>query len=111
MARPKLTEEEKANRLKAKEAGEKDIEIRDNIRIYFSPLQFARLRDMHKQGGPLPGEQIRIAVDAYHRELIASGEYVPSESATPEGARAAWMERQAKKRAGAGKADEIGEDI
>ena len=111
MARPRLTDEQKAERLRAKEAGEKDIEIRDNIRIYFSPLQFAKLRDFHKQGGPLPGEQIRLAVDAYHRELIASREYVPSECATPDGARAAWMERQAKKRAGAGKTDEIGEDI
>ena len=114
MARPKLTEEEKAARAKAKEM---EVEIRDNIRIYFSPLQFARLRDFHSQGGPLPGEQIRLAVDAYHKELIASREYVPSECATPDGARAAWLERQekqqAKKRAGkavGGGEETLGED-
>lgn len=110
MARPRLSEEEKEARKKAKEA---DVEIRDNIRIYFSPLQFARLRDFHSQGGPLPGEQIRIAVDNYHRELIASREYVPSECATPDGARAAWMERLEKRKSGAKNRSEemtLGED-
>jgi hypothetical protein len=98
MPRPKLTDEERAARAKAKKE-KPDVEIRDSIRIYFSPLQFARLRDYHKQGGPLQGEQIRLAVDAYHKSLIESREYVPGEQATPDGARAAWAERQAKQHA------------
>ncbi len=96
MPRPRLTDEEKQKRAEAKKT---EVELRDSIRIFFSPLQFARLRDYHRQGGPLPGEQIRMAVNVFHRELIASREYTPSPDATPEGAKIAWEKRLADKKA------------
>ena len=102
LGRPALTEQEKADR-KAKRVAEKIssgvVEVRDCIKIYFNPLQFAYLRDYHKQGGEQPGETIRQAVDAFFREKISSGIYTPSEDATPLAAKKAWEARVAKKKA------------
>lgn len=102
LGRPALTEEQKAERLKkriAEKVSSGVVEVRDCIKIYFNPLQFAYLRDYHKQGGEQPGETIRQAVDTFFREKIASGIYTPSEDATPLAAKKAWEERVAKKKA------------
>ncbi len=95
MGRPKLSDEQKRERLE-KRLAEGGGDNRDSIRIYFTPLQYGRLKDYHRQGGGLPGETIRLALDAYMRGMIESGEYVPSELGTPEGAREAWLQRNAK---------------
>ncbi len=102
LGRPKLSEEEKEKRRKkriAEKVNSGVVEIRDCIKIYFNPLQFAYLRDYHKQGGEQPGETIRQAVDSFFREKIASGIYTPSDDATPLAAKRAWEARLAKKKA------------
>ena len=107
LGRPPLSPEEKAARAKKRiQENASNVEVRDCMKIYFSPLQFARLRDYHKQGGSLPGETIRLAVDAFFRDLMATGEYEPSEEATPANAKKAWEARVNKKVAAAREEEE-----
>jgi len=100
--RPKLTEEQRAEREKKKEM--KSGETRDSVRIYFTPLQYAYLKDYHAQGGVLPGEAIRLAVDFYFEYLIKTERYEPT--VTPKSARQAWEERQRRP----GNMEDVGED-
>lgn len=90
--RPKLSVEQRAERDKKKET--KSGETRDSVRIYFTPLQYAYLKDYHAQGGVLPGEAIRLAVDHYFQWLIDTERYEPSAAASPKAARLAWEARQ-----------------
>lgn len=89
IGRPPLTEKQRAER-DAKKKGD----TRDSVRIYLTPLQYAYLKDYHSQGGHLPGETIRLAVDHYMKWLIDNEQYEPSDAAKPKAAQRAWEIRQ-----------------
>ena len=84
--RPPLTPVQKAER-DAKKRGD----TRDSVRIYLTSLQFAYLNEYHAQGGHLPEETIRHAIDFYFDWLIKTERYEPT--VTPKSARLAWAAR------------------
>ncbi len=81
--RPPLTPVQKA---------ERDAKTRENVKIYLTSLQYAYLNEYHAQGGHLPDETIRHAIDFYFEWLIKTERYEPT--VTPKSARLAWEARQ-----------------